>query len=76
MAQIAYQHDFPINVDTSGQNWVFMVVFAIAMSYNKTKTDPVLGQQVHEHLVSVGVETPVTDNGLSSTEKIDKISPN
>ena len=25
------------------------------MSYNKTKTDPVLGQKVHEHLVSVGV---------------------
>ena len=46
------------------------------MSYNKTKTDPVLGQQVHEHLVSVGVETPVTDNGLSRTEKIDKIENN
>ena len=43
------------------------------MSYNKTKTDPVLGQQVHEHLVKVGVETPVTDNGLSRTEKIEKI---
>ena len=43
------------------------------MSYNKTKTDPVLGKQVHEHLVKVGVETPVTDNGLSRTEKIDKI---
>ena len=46
------------------------------MSYNKTKTDPVLGKQVHEHLVSVGVETPVTDNGLSRTEKIDKIESN
>ena len=43
------------------------------MSYNKTKTDPVLGKQVHDHLVSMGVETPVTDNGLSRTEKIDKI---
>ena len=43
------------------------------MSYNKTKTDPVLGQKVHEHLVSVGVETPVIDNGLSRKEKIDKI---
>jgi hypothetical protein len=40
------------------------------MSYNKTKTDPVLGQQVHEHLVKVGVETPVTDNGLSRTDLI------
>ena len=43
------------------------------MSYNKTKTDPVLGQKVHDHLVSMGVETPVIDNGLSRTEKIDKI---
>ena len=42
------------------------------MSYNKTKTDPVLGQQVHEHLVKVGVETPVTDNGLSRTDKIEQ----
>jgi len=46
------------------------------MSYNKTKTDPVLGQAVHEHLVKVGVETPVTDNGLSRTEKIEKIENN
>ena len=46
------------------------------MAYNKIKTDPVLGKKVHEHLVSVGVETPVTDNGLSSTEKIDKIQDN
>lgn len=43
------------------------------MSYNKTKTDPVLGQQVHEHLVKMGVETPVKHNGLSRTEKIEKI---
>ena len=43
------------------------------MSYNKTKTDPVLGQKVHVHLVSMGVETPVIDNGLSRTDKIDKI---
>jgi GTP cyclohydrolase IA len=46
------------------------------MSYNKTKTDPVLGQQVHEHLVKVGVETPVVDNGLSRTDKIDSIQKN
>jgi GTP cyclohydrolase I len=46
------------------------------MAYNKIKTDPVLGKKVHEHLVSVGVETPVIDNGLSSTEKIDKIQDN
>ena len=43
------------------------------MSYNKTKTDPVLGQQVHEHLVKMGVETPVKHNGLSRTEKIEII---
>ena len=43
------------------------------MSYDKTKTDPVLGQKVHEYLVSVGVETPVVDNGLSRKEKIEKI---
>jgi GTP cyclohydrolase I len=29
------------------------------MSYNKTKTDPELGQKVHEHLVKMGVETPM-----------------
>ena len=37
------------------------------MAYNKTKTDPELGRRVHEHLVKVGVETPVTDNGFSRT---------
>lgn len=31
------------------------------MSLNKTKTDPILGKKVHDHLVSMGVETPVTD---------------
>ena len=46
------------------------------MSYDKTKTDPGLGQKVHEYLVSVGVETPVIDNGLSRKEKIDKIEGN
>lgn len=29
------------------------------MSYNKTKTDPELGQKIHQHLVSCGVETPM-----------------
>lgn len=43
------------------------------MSYNKTKTDPVLGREIHEHLVKCGVETPVIDNGLSRTDKIDLI---
>ena len=43
------------------------------MAFDKTKTDPSLGQKVHEHLISVGVETPVIDNGLSRKEKIEKI---
>lgn len=43
------------------------------MSYNKTKCDPELGRQVHEHLVKMGVETPVVENGLERKDKIDKI---
>ena len=43
------------------------------MSYNKTKTDPELGQQIHEHLVKMGVETPTTDYQLDRKEKIDVI---
>lgn len=43
------------------------------MSYDKTKTDPALGQKVHKHLASIGVETPIIDNGLSRREKIEKI---
>ena len=46
------------------------------MAFDKTKTDPVLGKKVHEHLMLVGVETPVIDNGLSRKEKIDKIQNN
>ena len=46
------------------------------MSYNKVKTNPSLGKKVHEYLVSVGVETPVTDNGLSRAEKMEKIEDN
>ena len=43
------------------------------MSYNKTKTDPALGQQVHEHLVKMGVETPQVENNLSRTDKVEII---
>ena len=43
------------------------------MSYNKTKTDPLLGIEVHKHLVSKGVETPIEEMGISRTEKIDSI---
>ena len=43
------------------------------MSFNKQKTDPELGQQVHEHLVKMGVETPTKPNNLDRKEKIDII---
>ena len=43
------------------------------MSYNKTKTDPALGQLVHQHLVKMGVETPTSPNHLDRKEKIDLI---
>ena len=43
------------------------------MSYNKTKTDPELGQKVHEHLFKMGVETPRRDNGIDRKLKIAKI---
>lgn len=43
------------------------------MSYNKTKTDPELGRQVHEHLVKMGVETPTVLNNYDRKEKIDHI---
>jgi GTP cyclohydrolase I len=40
------------------------------MSYNKTKTDPVL---VHEYLVKMGVETPTISSIIDRKEKIDII---
>ena len=43
------------------------------MSYNKTKTDPELGQKVHEHLVKMGVETPTIPNVLDRKGKIEVI---
>jgi GTP cyclohydrolase I len=46
------------------------------MSYNKTKTDPELGQRVHEHLVKMGVETPIKQRNLDRKEKIDIIAGN
>ena len=44
------------------------------MSYNKTKCDSHLGQQVHEHLVKCGVETPTRENDLTRSDKIDVIT--
>lgn len=43
------------------------------MSFDKNKCDPELGLRVHQHLVNCGVETPVTPNNLSKTEKINII---
>ena len=40
------------------------------MSYNKTKTDPELGQQVHEHLVKMGVETPINKRNIDRKAQI------
>lgn len=43
------------------------------MSLNKQKCDPVLGQKVREHLISLGLETPLNDNGMSTKDKIASI---
>ena len=43
------------------------------MSYNKTKTDLVLGQQVHEYLVKMGVETPTFNVSMDRKDKISEI---
>lgn len=39
------------------------------MALSKTKCDPELGQRVHKHLLSKGVETPLTPNHLTEQEK-------
>ena len=46
------------------------------MSYNKTKCDPKLGLEIHNHLVTMGVETPQVPNSLSRTDKIGIIEEN
>lgn len=38
-----------------------------------SKVDPILGQKIHQHLLSLGLETPIKSTGLSDSEKIDKI---
>jgi len=43
------------------------------MSYNKTKTDPELGQKVHQHLVAMGVETPTVPLDIDRKTKIEVI---
>lgn len=46
------------------------------MSFNKQKCDPALGQRVHQHLVSMGVETPMSEQfgKIDRKEKIDLIN--
>lgn len=47
------------------------------MSYNKTKTDPELGQKVHEYLVNMGVETPTVPALYADRkQRIDEIEKN
>jgi len=46
------------------------------MSFNKTKCDPELGLQIHNHLVKLGVETPTTPDLISRKEKINIIRDN
>ena len=43
------------------------------MSLNKQKCDPELGFKVHNHLVSLGLETPTIENSLSIKERITTI---
>ena len=40
------------------------------MSLNKQKCDPELGQKVHEHLESLGLETPKNESSLTVKERI------
>lgn len=36
---------------------------------DKEKTSPELGEQVHKHLLSIGVETPMTESGVTEENK-------
>jgi GTP cyclohydrolase I len=44
------------------------------MSYNKTKTDSNLGQRVHQHLVKMGVETPLAPVPMDLKSQIQRIA--
>ena len=47
------------------------------MALNKNKTDPKLGQEIHEHLDELGVETPFAEaNSLTDDTMIELISKN
>jgi GTP cyclohydrolase I len=43
------------------------------MSYNKTKTDPELGKEIHNYLVYKGVETPTVPINMDRKDKIEQI---
>jgi len=43
------------------------------MSYNKTKTDPELGKEIHNYLVLKGVETPTVPINMDRKDKIAEI---
>jgi len=43
------------------------------MSYNKTKTDPELGKEIHDYLVYKGVETPTVPINMDRKDKIEQI---
>lgn len=36
--------------------------------------DPILGKKVHDHLVALGIETPMIDTGLTSKQKVEQIT--
>jgi GTP cyclohydrolase IA len=48
------------------------------MAFQKHKVDPVLGIQIHEYLMSIGIETPLRKDGtaLSEHQKIEIIEKN
>jgi GTP cyclohydrolase I len=39
------------------------------------KKDPELGKKVHDHLVALGIETPMTERVLTPNEQIEQIEP-
>ena len=43
---------------------------------DKTKTDYILGNDISEYLIKMGVETPMVENRLSHDEKLNKILNN
>lgn len=46
------------------------------MSLDTRKCDPVLGQEVRNHLISLGLETPIVSDNKTSKQKIDIIERN